>query len=58
MACARPGIAVNALGPRLILVDGETGWLLARRLNETLRQAGGLGEVVQEPEPAAQPAID
>lgn len=97
MACARPGIAANALGPSRILVDGETGWLfepedreqltqalceavndppererrgararedatrrfswpmLARRLDGTLHQAAGLGEVVPEPEPAARP---
>jgi glycosyltransferase involved in cell wall biosynthesis len=27
MACGRPGIAANVLGPSQILEDGETGWL-------------------------------
>lgn len=27
MACARPVIAANALGPASIVIDGETGWL-------------------------------
>jgi glycosyltransferase involved in cell wall biosynthesis len=101
MACGRPGIAANALGPSRILVGGETGWLfdpddreglaralceavnepterrrrgayareaalhrfswpmLARRLDEALREAAGLTEfVAPEPEPAAEPAAD
>jgi glycosyltransferase involved in cell wall biosynthesis len=87
MACARPGIAANALGPSRILVDGQTGWLfdpgdrdgltralraavndpaerrrrgalareaatkwfswptLARRLDQVLSEAAGLGEL-------------
>jgi glycosyltransferase involved in cell wall biosynthesis len=95
MACGRPGIAANALGPSRILVDGQTGWLfdpydkeglsralceavndpaerrrrgalardaalhrlswpmLARRLDEVLSEAAGLGEhAASEPERA------
>lgn len=31
MACGRPGIAANLLGPSMILEDGETGWLFEDR---------------------------
>jgi glycosyltransferase involved in cell wall biosynthesis len=47
MACARPGIAANALGPSRILSDGESGWLFEPDDREGLEQA--LCEAVNDP---------
>jgi glycosyltransferase involved in cell wall biosynthesis len=48
MACGRPGIAANALGPSRILTDGETGWLFEPHDREGLERA--LCEAVNDPE--------
>jgi glycosyltransferase involved in cell wall biosynthesis len=48
MACRRPGIAANALGPSRILTDGETGWLFEPNDGTGLRNA--LIQAVNDPE--------
>jgi glycosyltransferase involved in cell wall biosynthesis len=39
MACGRPGIAANILGPAGILDDGETGWLFEHDSRDALADA-------------------
>ncbi len=46
-ACARPGIAANALGPSRILTDGETGWLFEPEDREALTRI--LAQAVNDP---------
>jgi glycosyltransferase involved in cell wall biosynthesis len=48
MACGRPGIAANVLGPAGILADGATGWLFESGDREALSAA--LIEAVNDPE--------
>jgi glycosyltransferase involved in cell wall biosynthesis len=48
MACGRPGIAANALGPSRILTDGETGWLFEPQDRAGLEEA--LCEAVNDTE--------
>jgi glycosyltransferase involved in cell wall biosynthesis len=48
MACGRPGIAANVLGPAGILDDGETGWLFDSDDREALSNA--LVEAVNRPD--------
>jgi glycosyltransferase involved in cell wall biosynthesis len=47
MACGRPGIAANVLGPAGILEDGETGWLFESEDRAALTEA--LVEAVDDP---------
>ena len=47
MACGRPAIAVDAHGPAEIVIDGETGWLVAPDDEEQLARA--LVEAVNDP---------
>ena len=48
MACGLPVIACDAHGPRTIVEDGETGWLVPPDDEEAL--AGALVEAVEDPE--------
>jgi glycosyltransferase involved in cell wall biosynthesis len=44
MACELPAVAADSFGPRLIVEDGRTGWLVAR--DDEAAMAGALLEVV------------
>jgi len=46
MACELPAVAADSFGPRLIVEDGRTGWLVAR--DDERAMAGALLEVVNE----------
>jgi glycosyltransferase involved in cell wall biosynthesis len=46
MACARPAIGADVLGPASIIDQGETGWLFERDDEQSLARV--LAEVVNE----------
>jgi glycosyltransferase involved in cell wall biosynthesis len=48
MACGRPAVAVDRLGPADIVRPGQTGWLVAP--DDEIALAGALAEVISHPE--------
>jgi glycosyltransferase involved in cell wall biosynthesis len=46
MACERPAVAADSFGPRLIIEDGRTGWLVSRDDEQAMAEA--LLEVVND----------